>query len=211
MIFLSGGHPNMAVSLNDQRIGVMLTPAMNNRPNLSGTLFACDTGCFAKPEAYTTERYVAWLASLIEYRRTCLFATAPDVFGNGHETLKVALPVLPIIRALGYPAALVIQPGITVAHIPWESIDAVFVGGPDWWQRSQHVADVVAAAAERGVWRHKGRVNSEQRLRAAMADQYDSADGTWLKYGPDVNLPKILRAVERVSMQTVLDWRLGAA
>ena len=36
-----------------------------------------------------------------------------------------------------------------------------------------------------------GRVNSLRRLRLAAADGYDSVDGTFLAFGPDVNLPRL--------------------
>lgn len=185
--------------------GYMLTPMMANRPDLSSVFWANDTGCFARPEAFSVAGYAAWLASLAQYRRTCLFATAPDRFGDGPATLAVARPVLPIIRALGYPAALVVQPGITAADLPWGELDCIFVGGPDAWQRSATVAAIRDEARRRGKWTHKGRVNSERRLRAAAADGYDSADGTYLAFGPDTNLPKLAGWLARLDGQQRLE------
>jgi hypothetical protein len=37
-----------------------------------------------------------------------------------------------------------------------------------------------------------GRLNSRRRLRHAAAIGCHSADGTYLAYGPDKNLPKLL-------------------
>ena len=37
-----------------------------------------------------------------------------------------------------------------------------------------------------------GRVNSLRRLRAAQQGGYDSADGTYVKYAPDRNLPQVV-------------------
>lgn len=57
---------------------------------------------------------------------------------------------------------------------------------------------VLAAEAKRlGKWVHVGRVNSARRFRYSAAPYpygigADSADGTYLTAGPDVNLPKVL-------------------
>jgi hypothetical protein len=37
-----------------------------------------------------------------------------------------------------------------------------------------------------------GRVNSLKRFRAARSMGCDSVDGTYLTFGPDINLPKLL-------------------
>ena len=49
-----------------------------------------------------------------------------------------------------------------------------------------------AEAKRRGKQVHMGRVNSARRYRYAEAIGCDSADGTYIAFGPDVNLPKVL-------------------
>lgn len=52
---------------------------------------------------------------------------------------------------------------------------------------------------------HMGRVNTRNRMLAAKAMGCDSADGTYLAYGPDQNLPSLLawlcEPVERSALQ----------
>lgn len=180
-------------------IGVMLTPMMGNRLP-EGRVWAADTGCFARPEAHDTDVYLRWLGSRDLSR--CLFATAPDRFGDGWETLRVALPVLPRLRDAGVRAALVLQPGVT--DLPWDEFDCLFLGGPDAWQQSSEAHRLVFAAQEKGKWTHRGRVNSEARLMASKAMGFDSADGTYIAFGPDINGPRVAKWAARVQMQQVL-------
>lgn len=60
------------------------------------------------------------------------------------------------------------------------------------WKVGTMAAAVTAEAKRRGKWVHMGRVNSEDRLTRAREMGCDSADGTYLAFGPDVNLPILL-------------------
>lgn len=182
---------------------VMLTPMMGHRLPDHVT-WAVDTGCFAKPEKYDTEAYLYWLWQRREHRGRCIFATAPDVFGDGIGTLKKSKRVLPLIRSVGFPAALVLQPGMTMETVPWDEIDAVFIGGPDDWHVGPVVADIVHEANRRGLWTHEGRVNSLRRLRAAQAKGCKSADGTFVIFGPKVNLPRMHAWLDELERQPLL-------
>jgi hypothetical protein len=75
--------------------------------------------------------------------------------------------------------------------VPWDEFDVLFIGGTQW-KMSSHAADLVAEAKARGKGTHAGRVNSEQRYLHFLKLGCDSADGTFLTYGPDVNLPRLL-------------------
>jgi hypothetical protein len=48
-----------------------------------------------------------------------------------------------------------------------------------------------------------GRVNSLRRLRLAARDGYDSVDGTFLAFGPDKNLPRLLAYLRRATEPTL--------
>lgn len=56
-------------------------------------------------------------------------------------------------------------------------------------------------ARRRGKRTHMGRVNTLGRLKIACQrdlsgqPRYDTADGTFLVYGPDQNLPRLLRYI----------------
>ena len=62
-------------------------------------------------------------------------------------------------------------------------------------------------AKRRGKHVHMGRVNSKTRYRYAEAIGCDSVDGTYLAFGPDENLPKLLSWVDSIQNQTAIDVR----
>lgn len=159
----------------------MLTPRMRQRP-FDGQIWAADNGRFSASENYSDDRYLAWLASMPA--ESCLFATAPDVVADPTATLALSVPMLAPIRALGYPVALVAQDGLENLPVPWEDIDALFIGGTTEWKLGEGARVLVAAARRRGRWVHMGRVNSFRRYRYAEQIGCDSADGTVLKHDP---------------------------
>lgn len=177
--------------------GAIVTPKQGNivEPRIRTLI---DNGCFTQPEAFTVERYRKLTA---EYPRSVL-ASVPDVVGDWSATLdrwqsfpKDGWPV---------PLAIVLQDGATVDTVPWGEISAVFVGGTTEWKLGPEVRSIVAEANARSVWAHMGRVNSQRRLRYADWIGCDSADGTYLVFGPDVNLPKVLRWLDDVNNQPSL-------
>ena len=161
----------------------MLTPRMGQLPP-DGQPWAADNGRFSAPHNYTDARYLAWLDKLAPYRDRCLFATAPDVLGDGVATLALSTPMPAPIRAAGYRVALVAQDGREEMPLDWGAFDALFVGGTDPWRHSDGLRRLVAEAKARGKWVHMGRVNSLRRMRYAESIGCDSADGTVLKHDP---------------------------
>lgn len=199
MIYLSGclrreilGQPNL---------GLMLTPNMHNRLRHKHTWWGADTGCFSEKQPFSLDVYLDWLVRLQPYRQRCLFATAPDVArredgtlgGDPIATWKRSKHVLPVIRALGFPAALVAQNGIEATSIQWDAFDVLFIGGDTEWKLGEAARQVVAEAKGRGKWVHLGRVNSERRLRYAMSIGCDSADGTYIAFKPNENMRTVRR------------------
>lgn len=92
--------------------------------------------------------------------------------------------------------------------LPWSEFDALFIGGDDEFKLGPDVQPLITEAKRRGLWVHQGRCNSLRRLRIAQVQGCDSADGTFLGYGPDVNLPKVLRWLRATREQPTLDlWR----
>lgn len=168
----------------------MVTP---ETANTSAGTWAADNGCFNSPRTYSDERFLAFLDRRRDDRGRCLFAVAPDVVGNHAATLARALPMLPRIRAAGYPAAFVLQDGATPDDVPWGCCDWLFLGGTDPWRHSPAVDQLAAAAAARGVPLHVGRVNSLRRLRWAASLAARSSDGTFLARAPDHNIARVER------------------
>lgn len=208
-------------------LGFIDTPGQGNiRPR--GVTWCADNGCFGKgyPGAVG---YAQWLEKHSKDAASCLFATAPDVVGDAVATLTRSLPFMPLIRSLGYPAALCAQNGLENLTVPWDKFDVLFLGGSpeclacDYvqpfgaplmkccaggrmekhcpsclerlteWKLGRAAALLTQEAKRRGKPVHMGRVNSRRRLRYAASIGCDTADGTYLLFGPrGVNLPKLL-------------------
>lgn len=181
----------ITAAMRDGLIGCIVTPKQGNAVP-DGSLWCADNGCFSK--GYPgDEAWITWLRDLPWPREQCLFAVAPDVVGDAEATLTRSAPWLPEIRATGYRAAFVSQDGLTPETTPWDEFDAMFIGGTDRWKLGLPAALLGREAKRRGKWLHMGRVNSSRRLQYAKWIGCDSADGTFLTFGPDVNLAKMLR------------------
>jgi len=174
--------------MRDGLIGYIDTPAQGNiRP--AGIAWAADNGCFGK--GYPgDEAWLAWLGSMDP--TGCLFAVAPDVVGDAAATWARSAPMLPKIRALGFPAALVAQNGMEHQAIDWDAFDVLFIGGDTEWKLGRYARQLVREAKAHGKRVHMGRVNSQRRYQYALAIGCDSADGTYLTFGPDKLLPDVL-------------------
>lgn len=168
-------------------LGMIATPAQGNTIP-PGVGWVADNGCFGG--GYPgDDGYLSWLSERANDR--CRFAVAPDVVADHEATLERSAPMLARIRAM-VPVAFVGQNGATPDTVPWGAFDALFVGGDTAWKLGGTARGLVAEANRRGVWTHMGRVNSLARLRYAHAIGCDSVDGTYLAFGPDTNLPKLL-------------------
>jgi hypothetical protein len=115
------------------------------------------------------------------------------VVGDAAATLARSVPFLPKIRELGYPAALVAQDGLEDLEVPWDEFDVLFIGGSTDWKLGPAVRELVAEAKRRGKHVHMGRVNSAKRFRYAESIGCDTVDGTYLTFGPSVNLPRLMK------------------
>lgn len=208
-------------AVSDGRLGALLTPeswsGTNTKVHESFVWWAADGACVelvkGQPvdrEAFSWEKYREWLEVMSPSLPSCLFAVAPDRIGNHEATLARFKLHHEEIRALGYPVAFVAQDGADAHTIPWTDIDALFVGGSTDFKLSETAYYLAGLARRRGKWAHMGRVNSFQRLRRAAAANYDSADGTYLTFGPDKNLPKLLRWLDYLDRHAPLPWEVPA-
>jgi hypothetical protein len=193
-------------------VGVMMTPLSGRwRAVLDlAPVFACDTGCYARPERYSDAAYLDWLAGLRPYRARCLFATGPDVLGDWAATWARSAPLLPRIRELGFRAAVVAQDGARELP-PADAWDVLFVGGTTGWKLSEAAYGLVRAARALGRPVHLGRVNSWRRLRAAKVSGYTSADGTCLARNPPQYCLEIQGWLDRLRTQPPLPLGWGGA
>ena len=192
---------------HEYQIGLMAQP--NNgyaRQIPNWPSYAADNGCFSPRTArrFDLTRYLRWLDE--RPRERCLFAVAPDVLYDHAATLARSLPVLPQLRALGYRAAFVAQDGITSETTPWAELDTLFIGGSDPFKAAGSTWALMREARARGKHVHQGRVNTMGRFIASHIMACDTADGTYLGYGPDKNLPLLLRWIRQTRLQPALEF-----
>lgn len=189
--FGTASSPRIREAMDAGELGQIATPAAGNVVP-DGREWIADNSVFGG--RYPGDApYLAWLAARQHLAPWCRFAAAPDVVGDAVATLARSAPMLPRIRALGFPVALVAQNGLERLPVPWNDIDALFIGGDTAWKLGPAAAALVAEAKSRGKWVHMGRVNSGRRLRYAADIGCDSADGTFLAFAPDLNLPRMRR------------------
>ena len=197
MLYLANASsPKVRDAMLAGELGQMVTPAEGRRP-LPGVPFGADNGCFGKGYPGDAE-WFAWLDSLP--REQCLFAVAPDVVADAEATMARSVPWLPRIRALGFRPAFVAQDGLEHLDVPWHLFDVLFIGGSTAWKLSPHAARLARAAKDRGKQVHMGRVNSGRRKAIANLFECDTVDGTFLVFGPDVNLPRLLAWMDQPSL-----------
>jgi len=90
------------------------------------------------------------------------------------------------------PAAFAAQDGSEAGLVPWDDIEGGKLAGSTDWKVGPAAQQLAQEALQRGLRVHMGRVNSRRRLRIAEAFGCATCDGTYLTYGPDLNLPRLL-------------------
>ena len=169
----------------------------------AGIPWAVDNDGFGGVDPVAFQRMIFRLAGC----PGCLFVNAPDVYlGDGVEahaaTLESWREWYPFLRMTGFPLSFVLQIGATVENVPWDELDAVFIGGDTDWKLGPEARECVREAKRRGLHVHMGRVNSMKRIAYAKAIGCDSVDGTgWAKYR-DAMMPKGLAALDQQVLET---------
>lgn len=153
----------------------LLTPLTNYKPQKPHQHFGIDNGCFSGFNRAAFERL---LERESDRKELCRFVALPDVVASARRTLECFEHWVDLVP--GWPAALVAQDGLEDLPIPWDSLDAIFIGGSTEWKMSHHAADVIRAAKIFGKWVHVGRVNTPGRFEHFDALGADSIDGTGL-------------------------------
>jgi len=202
--FANPSTPPARAAMSAGQLACIITPKQRLKVP-AGAEWCADNGVYGK--GYPGDAaWWEWVDGLPWPAETCAFVVAPDVVGDAAATLTRSLPWLPLIRARGFPAAFVAQDGLEELEVPWDAFDVLFIGGTDAFKLGPHAAELAREAKLREKRVHLGRVNSLKRMRYAAWLDCDSADGTYLVFGPDVNLPKVLGWVREVTEQAVLPW-----
>jgi hypothetical protein len=153
----------------------LLTPLTQYRPQRPEQEYAIDNGGFSRFDRAAFERLIEKHG---DRKHLCRFVALPDVVASARRTLEAFEHWYPKLD--GWKRALVGQDGIENLPIPWERIDAVFIGGSTDWKMSKHAADVIRTAKICGKWVHVGRVNTPGRFEHFEKLGADSIDGTGL-------------------------------
>lgn len=193
MLYLTGAdNAPVRKAAQTYPIGVLCRPGNAVHRNVSAyKAWAADNGCFSPSgKPFDAGRWFTWLSALDP--AGALFAVAPDVVGDAVSTLERSTPWLARIRKLGFPVAFVAQDGIQNTVIPWSSFDVLFIGGSTAFKLSNRARHLTIKAHNRRKLVHMGRVNSKVRFDIADSWGCDSVDGTFLAFGPDINLPRLL-------------------
>lgn len=159
---------------------------------LSGREYGLDNGCFSKFEEKTWRRML-----LDAYEDKPIFVCLPDIVGDARRTLELFSHFEEATK--GLPRALVLQDGIGNFSIPWDKLEAVFVGGSDPFKISSEAINASRTAKMMGKWVHVGRVNTALRVRNWL-EIGDSIDGSGIsRY--DHMLEDVINAISGKSAQ----------
>jgi hypothetical protein len=166
MLYLSGCvHPGL---FGRPDVGFMLTPESGYRVPPAPHQWAADAGTFGTPWYwFDADRYLEWLCQpTAEEVSRCLFVTIPDAFGDAARTAELGEVLLPVLAAMGYRCAYVLQPEQQLADIPWPAqIGALFLGGPDPWQQSPAAGSSDLGPSRTGEHARAPAVDRGARLR----------------------------------------------
>jgi hypothetical protein len=154
-------------------VGQLLTPLTRYLLRDAARKWAIDNGGFKRLD-------IAALLALLKreehHKENCLFVTAPDIVGSAQRTIELFRLWKP--KLAGWRVAFACQDGQEHLPIPWDDIDAVFIGGSTAWKCSVHVERIIKTAQLHEKWVHAGRVNSPSRFSFFEELGADSCDGT---------------------------------
>jgi hypothetical protein len=144
---------------------------LTNYAAAEGVPFGADNGFFAKPNVDT---WLRWLGR-IETGERPIFVALPDIVGDAMRTLELFEYFK--LRTNELPRALVLQDGIERVRIPWDDLDAVFIGGSDRFKYGTEAIRAATTAKILGRWVHVGRVNTAARVDnwLGLADSIDGS------------------------------------
>jgi hypothetical protein len=184
--------------MHAHRIGFMANPGSYYTPDTirSMGVWAADNGCFN--EQWDPDHWLDWLHKMRDVPG-CLFAVVPDKVADAEVTRQMFSDWAALVTDLGYRPAYVAQNGATCASIPWDDIACVFIGGDTDWKLGHQAEAITRHAKQLGKWVHMGRVNSLRRMRIAESWGVDSCDGTFLKFGPDINIRRLTAMLNDVN------------
>lgn len=197
-----------------KHLGHLFTPVDGNDVgNLisTGLRWACDNAAFTNFRLGQYLDMICQKAPLAD--RPPLFITLPDKVADAQKTtgdlrkrqIGLFYQWQPVVSSYGMPVAMVGQDGLEDMHVPWNLMDAFFIGGSTEWKLSASVRDLVAEAKRRGKWVHMGRVNTKRRMKYAYQIGCDSVDGSSLSKFSETYVPKFARYLIELHQRGLFD------
>jgi hypothetical protein len=197
--FATGNDPALFTALNQRDdLGIITTPnAGNDVAKYPPCALIADNGCFGGN--WDANRWYRWLERLVaDHGRRVLWAVCPDVVSNHDATFDRWATWAPVIRDLGAEPAFVLQNGCDSIDVVPEDARVLFIGGDDTYKLGPQAAEIARIAAAQSRWVHMGRVSSMKRMAYAAGLGCHSVDGTFISFGPKVNLPIVCGWLNRV-------------
>lgn len=151
----------------------LLTPLTRFNRTQRDEMFCIDNGAFS---GFQVKPFESLLEREKEHSNQCRFVAVPDVVGSARRTVEV----FHIWKAKlkGWRLAFVAQDGQENHTIPWDDVDALFVGGTTEWKLSKYAVECIRAAQCLGKWVHVGRINTKGRWEYFENLGADSCDGS---------------------------------
>ena len=117
----------------------LVTPLTRFTRQRKESMFAIDNGAFS---GFKREAFLSLLAREYPDRGLCKFVAVPDVVASARRTLEVFDHWR--YKLTAWPLALVMQDGQEELPIPWDGIEAIFIGGSTSWKMSEHIESIAS-------------------------------------------------------------------
>lgn len=204
IILVSGATGTHNRFWDNLRFGHLITPRSGNSiRSVAGKAWGADNDAFGGWSEQKGRNFSKMLGRICRDGTpdNCKFIAIPDEVANARVTLERFRRYAPMVKACGFPIALVAQDGIGDTDIPWDEFDSLFIGGTTDFKLSQEAEELIVHAKSIGKWVHVGRVNTLKRFRHFVEIGADSSDGTSFSKWPDKYFPAALRWLDRLERQ----------
>jgi hypothetical protein len=145
LLLVSGAAKTVERLRSHPHLGHLVSPRSRNDPNWflsTGLPRAADNGAFSgfDPPAFLRMRDV------IQGKPGCLFVVCLDVVGNAIATLSLFGQWRQTVVDRQLPVAYVAQDGQEQLPVPWDEMDALFIGGSTEFKLGRHAESLTKEA-----------------------------------------------------------------
>ena len=200
ILLVSSGTKKHCNRVNDNldKFGCFVSPRCYSSISRTTGIIGADNDCFNS--SYSDESFLSLVNRLAKYKERLKFIAVPDVPFNDKETLKKFYVWYETLKDFNLPLALVTQDEMLTKDIPWNKIQALFIGGSTEWKLSTESVNIIKEGQKKNKWIHVGRVNTPSRITLCKMLNVDSIDGTGFSMFADVQI----KMYEQVISQDVL-------